>query len=152
MRLGAIDFRLRRETSLHQAPLTVVFDARVIGLDLSLREVGLALLDLGLERSGIELREHLALLHGAVEVGVEAGDDAGDLTADLDGRDRGKRPRGRDGHGHVAAVGLLALVLLVFLSAAFAGQKSGGEEQCCSDASGVHVISRGQSAERRGQR
>src|SRR6185436_14705283 len=91
--------------------------------------VGLALLDLGLERRRVELGEELPLLDAAVEVGVEAGDHAGDLAADLNGRHGRERAGGGDGLGDVAAVDLLGLVLFVFLSTAAAGAGQDGQAQ-----------------------
>ena len=121
LRVGVVDVRLRRQPRFREPRLAVVRDLRVRHFDARLGQVGLPLLDLRLERRGVELGQELSFFHVAVEVGVEAGDDAGHLAADLDGG-HGREGAGRcHGHGDVAAIHFRGLVLLVVFAAPLAG-------------------------------
>ena len=125
-----VDVRLRRESRFRETRLTIVLNLRIRRVDLRFGHVSLTLFDLRLKRSGIELREQLSFFYVAVEIGEESRDHAGNLTADLHGRD-GRESAGRgDGHGDIAAINLLCLILLFLVSAALAGEKRCREKHC----------------------
>jgi hypothetical protein len=127
--LCRVDVGLRSESGVQEPALALILDARIVGLHLRPRDVRTPLLDLCLERCRIELRQKLALLHGAIEVGVEARDDARDLASDLDVRDGGEGAGRGDGGGHVPAIDFLGFVVGALVSAAFAERQSERKEK-----------------------
>ena len=101
---------LRDQLLLRQLPRASQLRSRVIERHAQPLEIGLGanqvcarLLDLRLKEGRIEARQHLALAHERIEVGVELLDGARHLRADLNGRDGLELTGGADRFGDVAA-------------------------------------------------
>ena len=113
-----VEVRLRRQVLREQLLGPLQLHPRVFHADLALLEVGLALhqrrvglLDLRVDRVGVDPQQDLALLDERVEVDGDAVlaqflDDAAHLRTDLDGRHRVERAGGADHFGDVAAADL----------------------------------------------
>src|SRR5690606_31233343 len=112
-RAREVDVAPRNQLLPGQAGLALVvgFGVGKRGLGLGQRRAGagdlrVALLDLGLVAARVDPGEHLAALHGVIEIDQHIGDLAGDLAADHHRGSRAETPGCGDRHADVAALNL----------------------------------------------